>query len=171
MKNLKKIRKPKTNLGPGNFQLLICRFMLLLLLLLTAAIHAQTFSLGWFTMDSGGGTSTGSVYTLRGTIGQPEAHPATATLVGGNFSLSGGFWSLFAVQTPGAPWLTITLTSTNTALVLWPTPSTGFSLQQNANLNTTNWVGAPETVNDNGTHKFVVVHSPVGKRFYRLLKL
>ncbi len=171
MKDLKEIRTPKAKLGRGNCQLPICHFVLLLLLLLTTGIHAQTFSLDWFTIDSGGGTSTGGAYRLSGTIGQPEAHPVTVRLVGGNFSLSGGFWSLFAVQTPGAPWLTITLTSTNTALVSWPAPSTGFALQQNANLNTTNWVGAPETVNDNGTHKFIVVNPPGGNRFYRLFKL
>jgi hypothetical protein len=45
---------------------------------------------------------------------------------GGNFSLTGGFWSLFAVQTPGAPLLTIRLTTTNTAIVSWPSPSTGW---------------------------------------------
>src|SRR6185436_6831575 len=46
---------------------------------------------------------------------------------GGNFSLTGGFWSLLAVvPTPGAPKLTITLLGANTAKVSWPSPSTGF---------------------------------------------
>ena len=91
-------------------------------------------------------------------------------MTGGNFSLVGGFWSLFAVQTPGAPLLTIQLTATNTALVLWPSPSIGFTLQQNTDLNTTNWTTASQTVTDNGTNRFIVVNPPVGNRFYRLVK-
>src|SRR2546430_10476182 len=90
------------------------------------------FSIDWFTIDGGGGTSTGGVYSVSGTVGQPDA--SSQPLAGGNFSLTGGFWSLFAVQTPGAPLLTIKLTPTNTALVSWPSPSTGFALQQNTNL-------------------------------------
>ena len=59
---------------------------------------------------------------------------------------------------------------TNTALVSWPSPSTGFALQQNTNLNTANWTTAPQTVTDNGTNRFIVVNPPVGNRFYRLVK-
>src|SRR5436309_2792926 len=32
---------------------------LVLLLLSTVAVHAQTYSIDWFTVDGGGGTSTG----------------------------------------------------------------------------------------------------------------
>jgi len=92
-------------------------------------------------------------------------------LTGGNFSLAGGFWSLLSVvQTPGAPLLTITLTSTNTAMVSWPFPSTGFALQQNTNLNMTNWVSPSETVTNNGTINFIIVNPPGGNRFFRLSK-
>jgi len=128
---------------------------------------AQSYSLDWSTVDGGGGTSTGGVYSVSGTIGQPDAGP---TMSGGNYSVDGGFWSLFAVQTPGAPTLTITLTSTNTALVSWPFPSTDFNLQQNTNLSTANWISPSETVNSNGTNKFILVNPPAGKRFYRLVR-
>lgn len=48
---------------------------------------------------------------------------------GGNFSLTGGFWCLLSVMpTPGGPLLSIAFTATNTALISWPSPSTGFSL-------------------------------------------
>ena len=86
---------------------------------------------------------------------------------GGGFSFTGGFWS--AVQLPGSPLLTITLTG-NRAVVSWPSPSTGFLLQQNANLNTANWVPASEAVADNGTNRFIIVNPPAGRRFYRLFK-
>ena len=51
-----------------------------------------------------------------------------------------------------------------------PSPSTGFTLQQNADLRTTNWVTAPQAMTDNGTNKFIIVNPPVGNRFYRLFK-
>src|SRR6266705_5521518 len=88
-----------------------------------ATVGAQTYAIDWFTIDGGGGTSTGGVYSVSGTIGQPDA----GRMSGGNYTLDGGFWGIIAaVQTVGAPLLTISRTSTNTALVSWPSPSTGF---------------------------------------------
>src|SRR2546426_401573 len=111
------------------------------------------YSIDWFTIDGGGGTSTGTVYAVSGTIGQPDAGPMMS---GGSFALTGGFWSLLSlVQTPGAPLLSITLTSTNTALVSWPSPSTGFTLQQNGNtVASANWSNVTAGVTDNGTIKY-----------------
>jgi hypothetical protein len=130
---------------------------------------AQTYSIDWHTIDGGGGTSTGGVYFVTGTIGQPDA--STVNMTGGQYSLTGGFWSLLSVvQTPGAPALTISMTTTNTVLVSWPSPSTSWNLQQNTNLNTTTWVAPPETVTDNGTTKSIVVNPPTGNGFYRLFK-
>jgi len=129
--------------------------------------QAQSLSIDWFTIDSGGGTSAGGAFAVNGTIGQPSAN--AQTLTGGNFSLTGGFWSLFAVQTPGAPLLAIRLAGANTIAVSWPSPSTGFILQQNDNLNSPNWVTAPQSVSDNGMSKFILVN-PNGNRFYRLFK-
>jgi hypothetical protein len=127
------------------------------------------YSIDWFTIDGGGGTSTGGVYSVSGTIGQPDA--SATPMSGGNFSLTGGFWSVLSVvQTPGAPLLTIRLTTTNTAVISWPSPSTGFNLQQNVNLGTTNWTTPPEIVTDDGTNKLVIINPPGGERFYRLYK-
>jgi len=70
---------------------------------------------------------------------------------------------------PDVPTLTIT-SSNNVVMVSWPSSSTGFSLQQNTQLNTTNWVTATETVTDNGTLKFITVDPSVGSRFFRLFK-
>ena len=129
--------------------------------------RSQSFSIDWFTIDGGGGTSTGGVYSVSGTIGQPDA----GQMSGGNYTIVGGFWALFAaVQTPGAPLLTISHTATNTAVVSWPSPSTGFALQQNTNVTSTNWTTPSETITDNGTIKFIVVNPPTASRFYRLYK-
>ena len=134
-----------------------------------ASVRAQSYAIDWFTIDGGGGTSTGGVYSVSGTIGPPDAG---GPMAGGNFPITGGFWSLLSVvQTPGAPLLSITLTTTNTALVSWPSPSTGFNLQQNTNnvasVNCSNVVTLPT---DNGTIKYIIVNPPAANRFYRLFK-
>jgi len=129
--------------------------------------HAQNFSIDWHTIDGGGGTSTGGVYSVSGSIGQPDA----GTMSGGSYSLAGGFWGIIsAIQTPDAPLLILRLTPTNTVEISWPLDSTGFSLQQNSDLNTATWVAPAETVTDNGTNKFIIVNPPLGNRYYRLNK-
>ena len=60
----------------------------------TTLALAQSYSIGWFTLDGGGGTSSGGNFTLNGTLGQSDV----GTMRGGNFSLAGGFWG--ASQTP-----------------------------------------------------------------------
>lgn len=135
------------------------------LLLLAGSAPAQNYSIDWYKISGGGGTSTGGVYSLSGTIGQ---HDAGGPMTGGDYSLTGGFWALYAVQTPGAPALHIDLTTTNTAVVWWPSPSTGFNLQVTSKLNSPAWATPPETVQDNGTRKFIVVSPPTGNRYYRL---
>jgi hypothetical protein len=91
---------------------------------------------------------------------------------GGGYSVSGGFWSLLSlVQTPGAPLLSITVTATNTAMISWPSPSTGFTLQQNTNsISSLNWSNMSAGIQNNGTFKYLIVDPPAGNRFYRLFK-
>jgi hypothetical protein len=129
---------------------------------------AQSYSIDWFTIDGGGGTSTSGVFSVSGTIGQPDAG---GPMTGGNFSLTGGFWSLYAVQTPGAPLLSIAKTTTNTLAVFWPSPSTGYVLQQNTNnVASVNWSNVVTAPIDDGVTKTVVVNPSTGNRFYRLFK-
>ena len=62
-----------------------------MLVLATSLAIAQTgggFDLSWHTIDSGGGSGSGSSFTLNGTVGQPDA----GRMTGGGYSLSGGFW-------------------------------------------------------------------------------
>ena len=134
--------------------------------LLAATALAQNYSIDWHTIDGGGGTSTGGVYSVSGTIGQPDA----GKLAGGIYTLDGGFWGLIAaVQTPGVPLLSIVRTTTNTVAIFWPSPSTGFTLQENTNgIATVNWSNVLTTPTDNGTTKTVLVNPPTGNRFFRL---
>ena len=65
--------------------------LVLAALLLVSAALAQTgggYDLTWFTVDGGGGTSSGAPYTLSGSVGQPDA----GVLGGGSYTLAGGFW-------------------------------------------------------------------------------
>jgi len=64
--------------------------------LCSAPALAQPFSIDFFTIDGGGGTSSGGGFTLSGTIGQPDA----GTLSGGGFTLTGGFWGVAAAEGP-----------------------------------------------------------------------
>jgi hypothetical protein len=134
--------------------------------------HAQTPALDWSTVPGGGGTSTAGVYTMTGTIGQPDA----GRLNSSDFTIDGGFWSIIAaIQEPGAPLLSVRYTQTNTVLVSWPMTWPGFALLQNSDSNTTNWVPVatpPIVVVTSRTtaEKHVVVPTPIGKRFYRLQK-
>jgi hypothetical protein len=133
--------------------------------MLAIGASAQSYSIDRFTIAGGGGSSTGSVYSVSGTIGQPAASGAPMT--GGNYLLTGGFWALYAVQTEGAPLLAISLTN-SAVMVSWSSASTNWILQQKADLNSTNWIVAPEAIMGNGTLKFIIVNPPTGNRFYRL---
>jgi hypothetical protein len=140
--------------------------IILVACLLAKAASAQ-YTIDWSKISGGGGTSAGGAYSLSGTIGQ---HDAGGPMTGGNYSLTGGYWVIYAVQTPGAPLLTITRTSPTTVVVSWPSPSTGYVLQQTADLAHPNWVNAPETSVDNGTTVSVVVSPATGNLFFRLKK-
>ena len=142
------------------------KFFLIIGLLILAIVgsDAQTYSVDWYKIAGGGGTSTGATYQVTGTIGQPDASGTTS---GGNYTLTGGFWSLIAaVQTAGAPTLTITHIG-NSVKFSWPYPSTGWTLQQNPNLKTTSWSTSGGVAND-GTNNFITVTSPTGNLFFRL---
>jgi hypothetical protein len=62
----------------------------------------------------------------------------------------------------------ISLTRSNTIVVAWPYPSTGWSLLQNSDLTTTNWVTPTNTVANDGTNNFIIAHPSSGKLFFRL---
>lgn len=67
-------------------------------MMMCSSAPAQTFDLAWHTIDGGGGKSTAAGLTLNGTFGQPDAG---ATMTGGQFTLTGGFWAAtFEAPTP-----------------------------------------------------------------------
>jgi hypothetical protein len=131
-----------------------------------ALLQAQSYSVDWFSVDGGGGTSSGGQFTVIGTVGQCDE----VQMSGGQFTVDGSVWaSLAAVQTSGSPMLRIQVTTTNTIIVAWPASSDGFTLQQNSNLGTTNWVNVPNAVNPVGGENQVIVSPAPGNNFYRLI--
>jgi hypothetical protein len=61
-----------------------------LLLFSGVARTSNGYNLSWYTLDAGGGTSSGGSYVMDGTIGQPDVGLG---LSGGSYRLDGGFWS------------------------------------------------------------------------------
>jgi hypothetical protein len=137
-----------------------------LVVLAPLSARCQNYSIDWFTIDGGGGTSTGGVYSLSGTIGQPDA----GRMTGASYALDGGFWGFVgAVQTGGAPLLSVERLGTSVR-VFWPLPATGFVLDQTGALGgpPASWLQIGFPYQTNATHISITVPAPVGNRFYRL---
>jgi hypothetical protein len=138
------------------------KIVLMFGLLIPSLGIAQNYSIDWYKVAGGGGISTGGTYQVSGTVGQPDAG---GPMTGGNYSMTGGFWALIsAVQTPGAPTLTITY-SGNQAIVSWDSLVTGWTLQTNNNLSAGVWGNYLGSVVNNS-----VTNSPTkGNLFFRLI--
>jgi len=127
-------------------------------------VQGQSYSIDWYKIAGGGGTSIGGVYQVSGTIGQPDASSAMS---GGNYSLTGGFWALYAVQTPGAPMLFITR-SGSAVTVFWENVS-GWNLVQSGNLATPlgSWSASSGITTSSGTN-YLNLTNPQANLFFRL---
>jgi hypothetical protein len=78
---------------PVKFSILLRASLLTLLaasLVVFLALAASNgFSIPWWTLDGGGGTSQGGDFAVSGTIGQPDAG---SVMSGGDYTVLGGFW-------------------------------------------------------------------------------
>ena len=63
------------------------------------------------------------------------------------------------------------IAQTNDATLVWPYPSSGFVLQQDSDLGSTNWLMVTNTVNFIGGQNQATVSSPAGNEFFRLSHL
>ena len=163
-----KSQRPKVGSPASAFQLpasVLC-FLAFIFCLLAPCAFAQEFSsTGWAKIGAGSSTSSNGPYTVSGVIGQHNA----GTMSGGNYSLTGNFWAIFAVQTPGAPVLAVTLGAPPTVFVSWSLSATNFVLMQNSSLTTTNWIPSSYPLTTNGGVVSVTITSaPAGNLFFRL---
>ena len=140
-----------------------------IILLLTGALscHAQ-YNINWSKIAGGGATtpSTGGVYTVRGTLGQPDVSGA---MTNGAYAVTGGFWpGVNLLQTPGAPLLAAEPLGGGNVRVFWPLPATGFVLDQSLTV-TGSWSQVALPYATNATHISIIVPT-AGNKFYRLRK-
>ncbi len=144
------------------------RTILLLVSLSLCTGWSADLKINWFSIGCGSGTSGNGSYEVKGTIGQPDAG---CTLTGGDYALSGGFWSVIAaVQQPEAPLLSVEGTATNSVVISWPAPSTGWQLEENPDLGPANWLNMGQSPQEIDGRMQIIVSPPIGKRFYRLHK-
>jgi hypothetical protein len=130
-----------------------------------ATSSAQSYSIDWYKIAGGGGTSTGGTYAVSGTIGQPDASGAMS---GGNYSVTGGFWSLIqVVQTPGAP--TLYISRAGNVVTLYWQDVTGWNLHQTSVLTTpiASWTASSSPTVTGGTN-YVSFTNVTGNQFFKL---
>ena len=126
-----------------------------------SSTRAQSYSIDWFSIDGGAGTSSGGAYTLSGSIGQVDA----GTLSGGSYTLEGGFWPGIIVPSTGEmPTLLIQQSGANVIISWSPSPS-GFSLEQSSTLLPLSWGASP-----GGGANPATIPLGSGPTFYRLRK-
>jgi hypothetical protein len=140
-------------------------------LLSGASVFAQSggpFAITSSVIAGGGGKSTGGVFAVTGTLGQPATG---GPLSGGAYTLGSGFWNV--IQTPGAPLLRILQTGAGGAVISWPAPSTGWVLQQTTALAAqpaltvwTDVTSGPVVIV--GSENTVTFTSTTGVRYFRL---
>lgn len=121
------------------------------------------YSIAKHVVAGGGGTSTGVVYSVSGTIGQPEA---SETMASDRYSAAGGFWAFpTAVQVSGAPSLSIVPASPGNVTISWTPNTPGFVLQETAVLAPSDWTNSPS-----GSANPITLPTTFTARFYRLSK-
>ena len=124
-----------------------------------ASALAQSYSIDWWTVDGGGGTSTGGVYMVSGTIGQPDA----GVMSGGNFTVQGGFWPGIIVPSTGETPTLFIQRSGDSVTISWSPAPAGFELEATTDLVGAVWTAAP-------AGNPVTIPSTGPARYYRLRK-
>lgn len=130
-----------------------------------------------------GGTLTGGGFQTNGTIATVIAEPAPGyafsnwTENGNIVSASSSFEftnvvnrDLVANFVPLPPRLSVSMMQPDTLAFTWPTNHTGFLLQQNSDLDTTNWVSVPSAPSVVGTNNCVLISPLIGNRYFRLIQ-
>jgi hypothetical protein len=143
-------------------------FIAMVFALMALRVSAQNYSIDWYKIAGGGGTSSNGQYVVSSTIGQ---HDAGTVMTTGNYSLTGGFWTFgaVAVQTPGAPTLNILQTGPNTVQVWWLGAANSFKLQTNSTLSKNSWGTYGSTINSGGGTNSISISPPRGNEFFRLV--
>jgi hypothetical protein len=139
-----------------------------LLAMATTGSQAQSYRGGKSGLHSGGGTSRGGDYEIKGSIGIVDRRP---TLQSQEYALAGGVVALVtAVQTPDAPVLHLSLSATNTVLLSWEATITDFVLEQSSDANGSAWTSVETATVTVGANQNVSLPLTAGNKFFRLRK-
>lgn len=124
---------------------------------------AEPYALSPGRITAGGGASAGGTYALIGTIAQPEAG---TPLVGGRYAVTGGLLALpIAVQTPGAPVLTIRPGAPGFATISWQPATAGYVVQESTGFSPAAWQNSAS-----GAQNPITVPANLTRKYYRLNK-
>ncbi len=134
------------------------------------------FALRYTTNGIADGTyGTGGAMLIDFGTGTNEVANALELDANGRAVLAGNVGGLFGLaRLEGdfvvTPSLNIFLTATNTAIVSWPYPSAGWSLQNNTTLTGSAWSSVTQPLNNDGTNNFTIINPPSESRFFRLFR-
>ena len=140
--------------------------MVLNFTLLTQAAKGDDFSIDWFVVGGGGGTSGNGTYAVSGTIGQPATG---GSLSGGAYTVTGGFWAVdtIGVTVPSPPSLQLA-TGPNGIHLYWPATTTGFVLERSVGSASGPWTPVNAGVSNDGTFLGVDLAPSLSAAFFRL---
>lgn len=120
-----------------------------------------SYSLEAGNFRAGGGTSSSGRYQLTGSFTATGTKSASSTTP--DYRLTGGFWSLVLVQTPGAPLLRATASGSGQIDLSWSPADSGWILQESTTLAPDSWTEVP-----GGTSPLSLpISGP--RKFYRLV--
>jgi hypothetical protein len=94
-----------SNKRKRTIRMVIFSLVFLALISASAALADGGFDIPWWTVDGGGGQSSGGSYSVMGSVGQAD----TGTMSGGQYSVNGGFWNaegaVFPTPLPAGQWI------------------------------------------------------------------
>ncbi len=164
---------PAVSISEFGFHSLPVRLVLLAVLLAgfvvtPARLFGADFAVDQGVMSSGGGTSTNAVFSITGTLGQPDAG---ARLMGGVFAVEGGFWgAVTLLQTPGVPPLSLQLLKASSTLFFsWPVTGETYVLESSPVVGpAAAWIPVSASVQPGAQYRFVLLPQQPGQRYFRL---
>ena len=133
----------------------------------TTTFESSTDGANWTLLGAGMRVAGG--WQLNG-VSVPGGAQVRARgfVTGGAWNASSWFVESRATFGSPRPFLTITRLTPETVVIAWPSPSTGWNLQQNGTPADGTWMTPPEPISDDGITKSITVNSPAGSRFFRL---
>jgi len=120
------------------------------------------------SLDASFDPGVGPDGAVRSIALQPDGN----ILIGGDFLNVNGVMRRYAARLYGdvAPPLLSIVHSNELLLISWPSPSTGFELQESTDPTLLSWTPPLESVSDNGITKSISVNPVLSRRFFRLYK-